>query len=508
MRAAQYVRMSTELQQYSIPYQLAAIKEYASSHGFEIVHLYADEARSGIDLKGRPGLKQLLDDVISGSADYSTVLVYDVSRWGRFQDTDEAAHWEFVCKQAGVHVEYCAEPFSNDASPLTALFKTLKRMMASEYLRELSAKVFAAQCQLAHSGYKLGGTAGYGLRRLLLNPDGTPKHILEHGQRKGLPAERITYTAGPRYEVRVVRKIYGLFLKSGLNCSQIASYLNERRIPRHGGLPWNCWVVQRILSHPKYIGCVVYNQKSTKLRSKRKRNPTEKWIVTSNCFEPLISQERYDAAQERLRTRVFLRSDDQLLVELSAFVKKHGRITRKALDRDRNMATSCTYDKRFGSLGRALDKVEKEPPEGFSETELRARIKRSLQAEFSALLLTSNMPSRAYKSMFLFEGRSPLLIEVAKCIKKKDGRLRWQIRYPVGKLPLDNLGCVALRLDSDNKTELDYLFFPAIPLRKQRVVIGDEDIRKTAIIRGTLKEIANLVVAPPYDNRHLPMFAA
>src|SRR5271167_3068191 len=102
MRAAQYVRMSTEHQQYSIPYQVAAIKEYATSHGFQIVRTYTDEAKSGIDLKGRPGLRQLLDDVMACSADFQTILVYDVSRWGRFQDTDEAAHWEFVCKQAGV----------------------------------------------------------------------------------------------------------------------------------------------------------------------------------------------------------------------------------------------------------------------------------------------------------------------------------------------------------------------------------------------------------------------
>jgi DNA invertase Pin-like site-specific DNA recombinase len=37
------------------------------------------------------------------------VLVYDVSRWGRFQDIDESAHYEFVCKQAGIKVAYCAE---------------------------------------------------------------------------------------------------------------------------------------------------------------------------------------------------------------------------------------------------------------------------------------------------------------------------------------------------------------------------------------------------------------
>ena len=47
MRAAQYVRMSTEHQQYSIPNQIAAISEYAKIHGLEVVRTYSDEGRSG-----------------------------------------------------------------------------------------------------------------------------------------------------------------------------------------------------------------------------------------------------------------------------------------------------------------------------------------------------------------------------------------------------------------------------------------------------------------------------
>jgi len=81
MRAAQYVRMSTEQQQYSIENQIAAISEYASSHDFQIVRTYSDEARSGIDLAGRPGLRQLLDDIVTCSANFRAVLVYDISRW-------------------------------------------------------------------------------------------------------------------------------------------------------------------------------------------------------------------------------------------------------------------------------------------------------------------------------------------------------------------------------------------------------------------------------------------
>src|ERR1700693_3786791 len=88
--AAQYVRMSTEDQQYSIPNQQFAIQQYAAKHGYAVVSTYTDAGKSGVELKSRAGLKQLLQDVMSGEAQYKTILVYDVSRWGRFQDVDEA----------------------------------------------------------------------------------------------------------------------------------------------------------------------------------------------------------------------------------------------------------------------------------------------------------------------------------------------------------------------------------------------------------------------------------
>ena len=114
--AAQYLRMSTEHQQYSLENQATAIQKYAESHNFEVVRTYSDAAKSGLVLRRRIGLQQLLQDVVGGTSGYRAILVYDVSRWGRFQDTDESAHYEFLCKSAGVPVHYCAETFANDGT--------------------------------------------------------------------------------------------------------------------------------------------------------------------------------------------------------------------------------------------------------------------------------------------------------------------------------------------------------------------------------------------------------
>ena len=187
--AAQYLRMSTDHQQYSLDNQADAIAQYAVRHGFQVVKTYSDAAKSGLRLKNRPGLKQLLRDIMEGQSEFRAVLVYDVSRWGRFQDMDEAAHYEYLCKSSGVPIHYCAEMFMNDDSVSGLILKAVRRTMAGEYSRELSVKVRSGLFRLANLGYKLGGTAVYGLRRQLLDVHGRPKHLLAYGERKSLANE-------------------------------------------------------------------------------------------------------------------------------------------------------------------------------------------------------------------------------------------------------------------------------------------------------------------------------
>jgi DNA invertase Pin-like site-specific DNA recombinase len=200
--------MSTEHQQYSIANQTDAIAAYALRHGLEVVRTYADEGKSGLTLRGRAGLSALLADVVGGRADFGTVLVYDVSRWGRFQDPDESAYYEFVCRREGVHIEYCMELFPNDGTATSSLIKSLKRMMAGEYSRELSRKVFIGKCRLARRGQLVGSRPGYGLRRLLLDSAGRSRGILHQGEAKFAITDRVVLVPGPAHEVAVVRWIF------------------------------------------------------------------------------------------------------------------------------------------------------------------------------------------------------------------------------------------------------------------------------------------------------------
>ena len=215
--------MSTEHQQYSTENQADVIREYAERHGFEIAGTFEDSGKSGLQLRGRDSLKNLLDVVEAGKADFDTILVYDVSRWKRFQDADESAYYEYRCKKAGINVEYCAEQFANDGSPTATTIKSVKRAMAGEYSRELSAKVFKGQCRLIQLGYRQGGLAGFGLR----GPKQHAGHLLEPAKTTGCIVPETSGT--PRkYSLQVfgINAACNLFMFS--SCTKTSAASNSR----------------------------------------------------------------------------------------------------------------------------------------------------------------------------------------------------------------------------------------------------------------------------------------
>ena len=122
--AAQYLRVSTEQQQYSLENQAEAIRDYATRLGFAIVQTYSDTGRSGLRLKDRPGIIRLISDVMSGHAIFRTVLVYDVSRWG---DSRTATKLRTTSLSVGVPVYQCitVARFSQTITPY--LVRSLRR---------------------------------------------------------------------------------------------------------------------------------------------------------------------------------------------------------------------------------------------------------------------------------------------------------------------------------------------------------------------------------------------
>jgi DNA invertase Pin-like site-specific DNA recombinase len=387
--AAQYLRMSTELQQCSLENQSAAIQRYAELCGFHIVRTYSDAAKTGVVLKNRAGLRQLLEDVVRGAANYRAILVYDVSRWGRFQDTDEAAHYEFLCKSAGVPVHYCAETFANDGGLPSLIMKALKRTMAGEFSRELSVKVFSGQKRLTLLGFKQGGQAGYGLRRMLVSPSGLRKQPLAVGEYKSIATDRVILVPGPIHEVQTVRHIYRMLVTEKRFVAEITRELNQKRVPYIGDAEWNHQAVYGILTNLKYCGCCVFGRTTCKLCTPKVRLPVSDWIVRAGSFEPIIDDALFAEAQKILKERASHKTDEELLNDLRRLLASEGRLSSRLVrDSPQTMSVS-TYRYRFGSLQRSYELAGYRPPNRFDRFEVRRRtialrngLLRELQARF------------------------------------------------------------------------------------------------------------------------------
>jgi DNA invertase Pin-like site-specific DNA recombinase len=363
--AAEYIRKSTDHQKYSTENQSEAIHRYAARCRMQIVRTYVDDGISGLTFDKRDALQKLIKDVQSGSTNFKAILVYDVSRWGRPQDPDEAAYYEFICKRAGMAVHYCAEQFENDGSFVSSIVKNLKRAMAGEYSRELSVKVFAGQKRLIEMGFRVCGAPGYGLRRLLIDENGVAKGTLDRGQWKSITTDRIILVPGPPEEVAIVRRTFSMFVYERMPAARIASFLNKNNMGNGYGRGWTTNIILEILRNEKYIGNNVWNRESYRLQQKRIRNSRDKWIRVEGAFEAIVEQSLFDAAQaifkERSQAPANPRprkySDAEMLNLLRRLLKERGDLSRRIISESDFMPQPGLYDKRFGRLSNAYELI-------------------------------------------------------------------------------------------------------------------------------------------------------
>jgi DNA invertase Pin-like site-specific DNA recombinase len=350
-RAAQYVRMSTEHQQYSIANQSAAIALYGAAHKIGIVRSFVDAGKIGTTIKRRVGLQELLRVVESGSADFTDVLVYDVSRWGRFPDCDESAHYEFLCKRAGIAVHYCAEQFENDNSLTSTLLKALKRTMASEYSRELSVKISAGQHRLAGMGFWQGGNPPFGMLRLLVDENGRRKRLLARGECKSISTDRIVLSPGPKDAVETVRLAYDLYTKQKKSRREIARILNTSN--RLGGKSlWTVQMLRDLYNDPIYKGAYTYAKHDQRF-GQFKHRPPEMWITREHAFPAIISDQQWDQAKARIADETKPLLDSEMLESLRRLWKRKGHLNSTMINASVETPSTSAYRKHFDGVGEA-----------------------------------------------------------------------------------------------------------------------------------------------------------
>ncbi len=474
-RAAVYVRMSTEHQQYSTSNQMDVIREFALHRNLEIVREYSDEGKSGLNIEGRDALARMIDDVRSGAAQFDCILVYDVSRWGRFQDADESAYYEFTCRQAGIEVHYCAEQFENDGSPISTIVKGVKRAMAGEYSRELSAKVFQGACRLIRLGYKQGGTAGYGLRRMLLDQSGQPKRLLALGEQKSIQTDRVVLVPGPDHEIADVRWMFQAFVDEQMSEGDIASILNSRGATTDFGRSWSRGTVHQVLTNEKYIGNNVYHRTSFKLKRKHVRNDPADWIRAEGAWPPVVDPSVFQRAQGIVLERSKRFTNEEMLGQLQQLLDLHGRLSGILIDERDDLPSSAAFRHRFGSLISAYSLIGYTPCIDYSFIEENRTIRRmhpeivsSVIAQLSQIGATVETDPRT--ELLLVNREFLASVVLCRHTTTQRGSSRWAIRFDTGLRP--DL-TIAVRLEPGNRTIRDYYLLPSLDMTWEHLRMGE-----------------------------------
>lgn len=474
-RVAEYLRMSTDHQQYSLQNQSTFNQDFAKKHDMEIIVSYADSGKSGVTIAGRQGLQQLIEDVTRHLLDIEAVLVYDVSRFGRFQDINEPAYYEFLLKIHGVKVIYCAEPISDAYPEASMLILNTQRFGAAAFSKNLSDKVFIGQVNLVKRGYRQGGSPGYGLRRQLIDENHNFKQILTLGQKKSIQTDRVILIPGPENELCTISRIFSMFVKQAKPERVIASELNRENILAENGALWTRGKIHQILTNEKYIGNNVYNKTSFKLKKKFIKNKKKDWIRCDSAFQSIVDKHIFYEAQEIIRLRSVRLSDEQLLHSLSELYKKKGYLSGFIIDEEDLMPSSSTYRSRFGGLLRAYSLINYNPAHDYSYIDINRNL-RFYHSDLVNSLISEIISGSSFvdtggeKSLLRINNEFDLSIIISRCQHHSPNRRRWKVRFE-NKLSPDIT--IAVRMDDNNKQPLDYYIIPAFDNIYNELLMND-----------------------------------
>jgi len=374
-----------------------------------------------------------------------------------------------------VIVHYCAEQFSNDGSPVSTIIKSIKRTMAGEYSRELSTKVYQGACRLVRLGFRQGGAAGYGLRRVLVDANGVKKGELKMGEQKSIQTDRVVLVAGPDKEIAIVRQIYHEFITDGKLESEIAAGLNAQGILTDYGRAWNGGTVHKILTNEKYMRKNVYSRTSCKLKKKHVTNPPAEWVRADGVYAGIIEPELFVKAQEIILTRSRKYSDEEMLDQLRAVLSKHGRISGILIDEMEGLPSSTAFSHRFGTLINAYRLIGYNPGIDFSFIEENRRL-RKRHPDIVAEVVQKIMALGAYAAWNveteLLDVNHEMRVSIVLCRHTETGAgsSRWLIRLDASARPDIT---VAVRMDATNEGIRDYYVLPAIDMTWENLRVAE-----------------------------------
>jgi hypothetical protein len=287
--------------------------------------------------------------------------------------------------------------------------------------------------------------------------------VLKNGDRKYLITDHIRLRPGTEDEVAVVRWVFQEFLQLKSETA-IASQLNRKAIPTSTGKRWNRATIGRLLRNENYIGNLIFNRRSCKLRGVHTYNAPNVWIRSEDCIEPIIERAVFLRAKKIIEERRVDLPEEEMLARLRRTLIKERRLSPAIIDRTVGLPCTASYLKHFGSLRNAyrlIGYTSKRNCDYIDSRQVWIDLISKFVAEMAAAVEKAG--GRAVLADTIdclrVNGKVSVSFRIARWCpgKKKHHSPYWTVRRQVD-LPKGWL--VAIRMAEGNKTVLDFLCFP------------------------------------------------
>lgn len=274
-----YCRVSTKKddQLNSLEAQKTFFEEFAKRNNYELVKIYADKGITGLSIKKRKELQQLVTDSYSNNS-FDMILIKDISRLAR--NTQNLLQLIGVFKQNKKKVYFSS--YNMEAQELSEFNITLLGAVAQEESRNISVRVKASKKRNASNGK-------------------VPNFVYGYNKIKG---ELLTLEINEE-ESKIVREIFDMYVNNKYGATKISITLNNRGLRTKRDKLWTQNAISRILKNEIYIGIVINGREKVEdyLTGERMDNPPEEWEVKYNENLRIIEDDLYIKAQKLLQER-------------------------------------------------------------------------------------------------------------------------------------------------------------------------------------------------------------
>lgn len=274
LTAALYIRVSTDKQEELSPdAQKRLLQEYAEKNNMLVSeeYVFIEGGISGKKADKRPKFQRMIGLAKSKDHPFDVILVWKYSRFARNQE--ESILYKSLLKRNNIDVISISEPLIE--GPFGSLIERIIEWMDEYYSIRLSGEVMRGMSEKAlRGGYMSVAPLGYAS-----TTPGNPPVIVPE-------------------EAEVVKTIFNKFVNEGITMFQITRQFNEMGIKTRSGKSYQRRSIDYILQNPMYIGYVRWNRQHHSSHTVKSK---EDWIISKGTHEPIISEDIYNAAQERIK---------------------------------------------------------------------------------------------------------------------------------------------------------------------------------------------------------------